>query len=154
MRRTRDFQWLTLGLNPRLSISGRRRPGVLDLFLASYAFGVGGGTSNGLGLHRRLLHGLADPSRLVILEAMRGQERRVGDLAVETGLSQPNVSKHLACLWGCGLVARERRGREVYYRPIDGIEELFGAMDDVIERAGMTIGACPLTDKTLEPSAL
>jgi DNA-binding transcriptional ArsR family regulator len=88
----------------------------------------------------------------LILEALRGGERRVSDLVDETGLSQPNVSKHLACLWGCGLVARERRGREVYYRPIDGIEDLFDALDGVIERAGETIGACPLTDEVLEGS--
>jgi DNA-binding transcriptional ArsR family regulator len=105
-----------------------------------------------LSVHRRLLHGLADPSRLRILEALRDGEQRVSDLVGATGLSQPNVSKHLACLWGCGLVARERRGREVYYRPIDGIEELFDALDGVIERAGETIGACPLTDETLEGS--
>jgi ArsR family transcriptional regulator, cadmium/lead-responsive transcriptional repressor len=107
-----------------------------------------------LSVHRRLLHGLADPSRLLILEALRGGERRVSDLVDETGLSQPNVSKHLACLWGCGLVARERRGREVYYRPIDGIEDLFEALDGVIEHAGETIGACPLTEETLGGSLL
>jgi ArsR family transcriptional regulator, cadmium/lead-responsive transcriptional repressor len=107
-----------------------------------------------LELHRRLLHGLGDPSRLRILEALRGGERRVGELVAETGLSQPNASKHLACLWGCGLVARERRGREVYYRPIEGIEDLFSAADAVIARAGETIGACPLTDETLEPDPL
>jgi ArsR family transcriptional regulator, cadmium/lead-responsive transcriptional repressor len=107
-----------------------------------------------LELHRRLLHGLGDPSRLRILEALRGGERRVGELVAETGLSQPNASKHLACLWGCGLVARERRGREVYYRPIEGIEGLFSAADAVIARAGETIGACPLTDETLEPDPL
>ena len=106
-----------------------------------------------LELHRRLLQGLGDPSRLRILAALRGGERRVGDLVAETGLSQPNVSKHLACLLGCGLVARERRGREVYYRPIEGIGELFAAGEAVIERAGETIGACPLTDETLEPGA-
>jgi DNA-binding transcriptional ArsR family regulator len=80
---------------------------------------------------------------------MRGSEQRVSDIVEETGLSQPNVSKHLACLWGCGLVARERRGREVYYRPIEGIEELFSALDGVIESAGETIGACPLTEETI-----
>jgi hypothetical protein len=29
-----------------------------------------------------------------------------------------NISKHLACLWGSGLVAREKREAEVFYRPI------------------------------------
>jgi DNA-binding transcriptional ArsR family regulator len=110
--------------------------------------------STELVLHRRLLHGLADPSRLRILEAMRHGECRVSDVARETGLSQPNVSKHLACLWGCGLVAREKRGREVYYRPIEGIDDLFAAVETVIDRAGETIGACPLTDETLEPDSL
>ncbi len=78
----------------------------------------------------------------------------MSDVARETGLSQPNVSKHLACLWGCGLVAREKRGREVYYRPIEGIDDLFAAVETVIDRAGETIGACPLTDETLEPDSL
>jgi ArsR family transcriptional regulator, cadmium/lead-responsive transcriptional repressor len=105
-------------------------------------------------LHRRLLHGLGDPSRLRILAALRGGERRVGDLVAETGLSQPNASKHLACLWGCGLVARERRGREVYYRPMEGIEGLFAAAEAVIARAGETMGAWPLTHETLEPDPL
>jgi ArsR family transcriptional regulator, cadmium/lead-responsive transcriptional repressor len=63
-------------------------------------------------LQARLLRGLSDESRLGILELRRG-ERRVSELVERMGLSQPNVSKHLACLWGCGLVARERRGREV-----------------------------------------
>lgn len=102
-----------------------------------------------LDLRRRLLHGLSDASRLAILTRLRDGERRVGELVEETGLSQPNVSKHLACLWGCGLLAREKRGREVYYRPVEGVEELLGAVDSVLDRAGSTIGACPLTDDTV-----
>jgi DNA-binding transcriptional ArsR family regulator len=100
-------------------------------------------------LQRRLLHGLADPSRLRILEALRDDERRVSDLVAVTGLSQPNVSKHLACLWGCGLVAREKRGREVYYWPVEGVAELLLAVDGVLDQAGETIGACELTDETV-----
>jgi ArsR family transcriptional regulator, cadmium/lead-responsive transcriptional repressor len=103
-----------------------------------------------LELQRQLLHGLSDKSRLEIVAALRAGELRVGDLVAETELSQPNVSKHLACLWGCGLVAREQRGREVYYRLIDGVGELFTAVDAVLERAGDTVGACPLTEETLE----
>jgi ArsR family transcriptional regulator, cadmium/lead-responsive transcriptional repressor len=99
-----------------------------------------------LRLQNRLLHGLADPSRLMILAALRGEERRVSDLVEDTGLSQPNVSKHLGCLWECGLVAREKRGREVHYRLIHGVPELLAAVDTVIDEAGETIGACPLTD--------
>jgi ArsR family transcriptional regulator, cadmium/lead-responsive transcriptional repressor len=100
-------------------------------------------------LRAQLLHGLSDGSRLRILDALREGEQRVSDLVDQTGLSQPNVSKHLACLWGCGLVAKEKRGREVYYWPIDGVAELLTATDRVLDHAGETVGACPLTDETV-----
>lgn len=100
-------------------------------------------------LERHLLHGLADASRLAILHSLLAEERRVSEVVEETGLSQPNVSKHLACLWGCGLVAREKRGREVHYRAIDGVEALFGAINGVLERTGETVGSCRLTAEAL-----
>jgi ArsR family transcriptional regulator len=108
-------------------------------------------TPRDIELHAILLHGLSDRSRLRILEALRGGERRVGEIVAETELTQPNVSKHLACLWGCGLVAREKRGREIFYWLIPGVEELLSAVDQVLEKAGETVGACPLTEETLEP---
>jgi DNA-binding transcriptional ArsR family regulator len=70
-------------------------------------------------LKAKLFCGLADPTRLVILEALSGGPLCVGDLVAATGLSQPNVSNHLACLKDCGLVGGERQGRKVYYRTSD-----------------------------------
>jgi ArsR family transcriptional regulator, cadmium/lead-responsive transcriptional repressor len=90
-----------------------------------------------------LFHGFSDGSRLAILEQLAAGERRVSDVVAATGFTQPNVSGHLACLWDCGLVAREKRGREVYYRLIEGVGELLGAADRVLEQAGETVGACP-----------
>lgn len=97
-------------------------------------------------LQAQLLHGLSDPSRLRILEQLREDEQRVSDLVAASGLSQPNVSKHLACLWGCGLVAREKRGREVHYRLIEGVGDLLAAVDAVLDQAGETVGACQLSE--------
>jgi DNA-binding transcriptional ArsR family regulator len=94
-------------------------------------------------LRLTLFRGLADRSRLVILEQLANREQRVSDLVEATGLSQPNVSAHLACLWDCGLVARERRGREIHYRLIPGMQKLFRATDGVLAKAGETVGACP-----------
>lgn len=91
----------------------------------------------------QLFHGFADRSRLSIITSLRAGEQRVSDVVAATGLSQPNASSHLACLWECGLVARERRGREVYYRLIDGVADLFVAADAVLAVAGDTVGACP-----------
>lgn len=91
----------------------------------------------------QLFHGFADRSRLLIIDSLRQRELRVGDVVAATGLSQPNVSSHLACLWECGLVARERHGREIHYRLVDGVAALFAAADVVINAAGETLGACP-----------
>ena len=67
-------------------------------------------------LQAKLFRGLADPSRLSILHALRAGPLSVGAIVAATGLSQPNASNHLRCLSDCGLVAGEQRGRFVRYR--------------------------------------
>jgi ArsR family transcriptional regulator, cadmium/lead-responsive transcriptional repressor len=90
-----------------------------------------------------LFHGFSDPSRLTILEQLLDGPRRVSDVVQATGLAQPNVSAHLACLWDCGLVARQRHGREIHYRLIEGVAEILAAADRVLAMAGEIVGACP-----------
>ncbi|MCL4466085.1 MAG: metalloregulator ArsR/SmtB family transcription factor [Chloroflexi bacterium] len=72
-----------------------------------------------LALKAKLFRGFADPSRLAILDALRGGPLTVTELVGKTGLSQSNVSNHLGCLRECGLVAHEQRGRYVTYRLSD-----------------------------------
>ncbi len=67
------------------------------------------------GLKAKLFRGFADPSRLSILETVRERPRTVSEIVAATGLSQPNVSNHLACLRDCGLVQSEQRGRFARY---------------------------------------
>lgn len=98
---------------------------------------------HGSDLRAILFHGFSDPRRLAIVEELAVGERRVGEIVAATGLAQPSVSTHLGCLWECGLVARERRGREVHYRLIEGVDELMIAADGILDRAGDTVGACP-----------
>lgn len=88
-------------------------------------------------------HALADHSRLAILGELELGERRVSDLVERSGLTQSNVSKHLACLWECGLVERERRGREIHYRLVAGIAELLGSADAVLALTSERVRACP-----------
>ncbi len=71
--------------------------------------------TSSIGLHAKLFRGFADPSRLAILEALRGGERTVSDLVQTTGFTQPNVSNHLSCLRDCGLVTVRQQGRFAYY---------------------------------------
>lgn len=89
-----------------------------------------------------LFHGFADPSRLRILQTLGSGERRVSDIVEVTGLGQPNVSTHLGCLFDCGLVGRERRGREVHYSLAEGVIELLTAADSILERSGDRIRGC------------
>lgn len=80
----------------------------------------------------KLFRGLGDPSRLSILEALRGGPRTVGEIVGITGLKQPNASTHLNCLWCCGLVERAVRGNRRYYsirsRKITRILDAAGAV--------------------------
>lgn len=89
-----------------------------------------------------LFHGLSDPSRLALMEALQAGERRATDLASDAGLSQPNASAHLACLRECGLVTHERRGREVYYELVEGIAGMLALADRLIEQSGGRIESC------------
>lgn len=91
----------------------------------------------------KLFRGLADPARLSCLLAVREQDRTVGDIVAATGLSQPNVSKHLACLRDCGLVHAERAGKYVTYCLCGtGVEEVLRAADALLARSGAAIAAC------------
>lgn len=90
-----------------------------------------------------LFHGLADPSRQRIIGVLREGPARVTDAVRVTGLSQPNASTHLACLWECGLAERERRGREVHYWLAEGVEELLAVADALLGHAGERIESCP-----------
>lgn len=62
---------------------------------------------------------LSEPTRLQILNLLRGGERKVGEIAELCGYTSANVSRHLALLTRHGLVAREGRGTSVYYRIAD-----------------------------------
>jgi len=91
-----------------------------------------------------LLQGLAEPSRLAILQELRRAPACVSDLVGKTGLTQPNVSNHLACLRDCGLVTARPRGRFVLYALAGrDVSDLLDQVDRVLRRAGPQIDACP-----------
>jgi DNA-binding transcriptional ArsR family regulator len=91
---------------------------------------------------------IAEPRRRQILDALAGGERPVNDLVAELGLTQPQVSKHLAVLRSVGAVQVRGVGRQRLYRlngpalkPIhDWVKdyertwtERFELLDDVLE---------------------
>lgn len=91
-----------------------------------------------------MFHGLSDPTRLAILLALLGGERRVTDLVAAVGSSQSNVSNHLACLRACGLVVdRPAERRQVFYsiaRP--ELFEVLLASERLLAEAGHEVRLC------------
>lgn len=55
---------------------------------------------------------LADPTRRRLLEALRGGDARITDLAAPLPMTFAGVSRHVGVLESAGLVTREVRGRE------------------------------------------
>lgn len=68
-----------------------------------------------LSLKAKLFRGLADTTRLAILECLRNGEKTTSEIVKETNQNQSNISNHLACLLDCGLVKNRREGKNVFY---------------------------------------
>lgn len=62
---------------------------------------------------------LGEVSRLRIIQALHSGEMNVTRVVDLTGLSQPNVSRHLTILVTAGLIGRRKDGLNVLYRIID-----------------------------------
>jgi len=63
-----------------------------------------------------ILEVIAEPTRLRILDAVRGGERSVGELVDIVGMHQPGVSRHLKVLRTAGLVDVRRDAQRRLYR--------------------------------------
>ncbi len=96
-----------------------------------------------LALRAKLFRGLSDPSRLAILDAVGDEPRSVTEVCEITGLTQPNVSNHLACLLGCGLVVREQRGRFAYYQLADPrVASLLELGEEILDEVARGVDSC------------
>jgi ArsR family transcriptional regulator len=88
---------------------------------------------------------LADPARLRLFSLIAAQpegEVCACALVEPLGRSQPTVSHHLRVLYEAGLVAREKRGTWVWYRPVpERVEALRAALAarDAAEVLGVAV---------------
>ena len=72
---------------------------------------------------------LGEPSRIRLLDALRGGPATVTELQAATGASQQNVSKHLGLLVDAGMVRRDREGTRAWFSIAD--EGLFDLCEQV-----------------------
>jgi len=92
----------------------------------------------------RLFAALADPTRLRLLNLMRGREVCVCYFVEILQQSQPKVSRHLAYLRNAGVVSARRDGKWMHYsiqRPDDP------AAASILEAVLSSLGA----DKRMQP---
>jgi ArsR family transcriptional regulator len=79
----------------------------------------------------RVFHALSDPTRLRLVDLLRGGERCVCDLIEALDAAQSRLSFHLKALKDAGLVLDRREGRWVHYRlNQDRVEELTALLTD------------------------
>ncbi|MQA62337.1 MAG: metalloregulator ArsR/SmtB family transcription factor [Actinophytocola sp.] len=86
-----------------------------------------------------LCKALNDPKRLMLIYALAGQSRSVGELCTMLETTQPNVSQHLAMLKERGIVDATRRGTSIFYslrypQLVQAIDLLRGVMADEVGR--------------------
>lgn len=94
-------------------------------------------------LEAKIFKGLADPSRLTILEALSDGSKSVTQLTELTGLTQSNASMHLGCLLECGLVQRRQEGRSAYYSlSDDSVHTVIDGVRAILERHAQEIYDC------------
>ena len=96
----------------------------------------------------RLGRALADPTRCRILVALLDGVAYPAQLADHLGLTRSNVSNHLACLRGCGLVAASYEGRQVRYALADA--HLARALSELVQVVLAVDTAEPCVDDTAD----
>ena len=91
-----------------------------------------------------LFRSLGDLSRLAIVRRLAQGPARVTDLVAALGLAQSTVSKHLACLRDCGLVASEPVGRASVFRLTQpSLIDVLAAAEEVLAATGSAVTLCP-----------
>ncbi|CAJ62269.1 MULTISPECIES: ArsR/SmtB family transcription factor [Frankia] len=79
----------------------------------------------------RFGHALSDPTRARLLLVLRAGGAYPSELAEILGVGRTNLSNHLACLRGCGLVVATPEGRRQRYELAD--DKLRHALGDLLD---------------------
>jgi DNA-binding transcriptional ArsR family regulator len=89
---------------------------------------------------------LGEPTRIRLLDLLRGQEASVQELTEAVRSSEQNVSKHLGVLRQAGIVRRSKRGNFSYYSIADAgvfapCEHVCGGLAAELESLREALGA-------------
>ena len=96
----------------------------------------------------RLGRAMADPTRSRILLSLLQAPGYPAQLARDLELTRTNVSNHLSCLRGCGIVVAEPEGRQTRYEMAD--PHLAGALTALVETTLAVDDDVPCIDPTCQ----
>ncbi|RXZ02177.1 ArsR/SmtB family transcription factor [Fictibacillus sp. S7] len=91
----------------------------------------------------KFLRGFADKTRIQILETLMDEEKTVSQIVEKINGNQSNISQHLACLKGCGIIIGRQEGRYCYYRLRNNqVRELLTMFDVVLADVQNDVACC------------
>lgn len=96
----------------------------------------------------RLGRAMADPTRSRILLSLLREPGYPGALARDLELTRSNVSNHLTCLRGCGIVAAIPEGRQTRYEIADA--HLTKALTALVDVALAVDDGAPCADENCD----
>lgn len=104
---------------------------------------------------QKIFTALSDPTRRIVLEALKGKPRTVADIASQVPVSRPAVSQHLKVLQEAGLVNVRAQGtRRFYSLRREGLDELRKYIDGFWEDVVASYAAKILKTNTDKPGEI
>ena len=99
-------------------------------------------------LQAEFCKGMAHPSRVGLLRALKSGEKSVSELAKLTRLPQANVSQHLSVLRQFGLLSTRREGSNIYYgisdhRIVEACELVRACISERLMKSQMVLAKAP-----------
>ncbi|RAP76774.1 ArsR/SmtB family transcription factor [Paenibacillus montanisoli] len=96
----------------------------------------------------KFIRGFSDKTRLQILESIKNKEKTVSQIVDDLNGNQSNISQHLACLKGCGIIVSRQEGKYIYYSLRNAeIAQLMDIMETVFVQVEEEVAACERNDE-------
>jgi DNA-binding transcriptional ArsR family regulator len=98
---------------------------------------------NSLDIKAKFIRGFSEKTRLQILECIKEKEKTVSQIVEELEGNQSNISQHLACLKGCGIIVGRQEGKYVYYGMSNPkIKDMLDMFDSVLSLVQEGVAKC------------
>lgn len=107
-------------------------------------------TKTSLDTRTKFIRGFSDKTRLQILDCLLEEEKTVSQIVNAIQGNQSNISQHLSCLKGCGIITGRQEGKYVYYQLANHkIKLLLAMFDETLEEVESKVACCEQNEALL-----